>query len=96
MQLLKRNALRLSHSDDIKQMWSSSSSAPNNIATDDLLLHHTAVKGAVKTLKSNQQEESLSHLQNLPSQGVISKLIIEIIKSAHIKGWGKAIEYTNG
>jgi len=92
MQLLKRYTLKSSQSTDINQMWSSSSTVPNNIATDDLLLHHSSVKKSVKALKSNLQQESLSHLLELPSQGAMSKSIISNIKPSDIKAWGKAVD----
>ena len=92
MQLLKRNTLRQSTSEDIRGIWSSSSSAPNNIATDDLLIHNKSAKNAVKVLKNNCQQKSLDHLLDLPLQGVVSKSILDNIKSSDIKIWGRSVE----
>ena len=58
MHILKRSTLRQSISKDIRNIWSSLSSVPNNVATDDLLIHNKSAKSAVKILKKTVNKNS--------------------------------------
>jgi hypothetical protein len=92
MNLLKRNSLKNSSSEDVVEIWCSTASAKKNKETDDFLCNNTSIGKALKSLKSEIQNKSLNHLLLLPMQGSMSKAIIQSFKTVEIKRWNKRLD----
>jgi hypothetical protein len=88
--LSKRNALRLSKNISVRELWATSSSMANT-KIDDLLCKLN-FKGALKYIKDEQLNVSVSHFLGLSSQGQISKIICDTIFPKEIENWKKSIE----
>src|SRR3989441_3366301 len=74
--LTKRNALMSSKNTAVRELWAETTSA--NTRTDDLLCKF-GYESASKQLRDEQAKASVSHFLGLSSQGLISKIVSELI-----------------
>src|SRR3989442_5537172 len=89
--LAKRNALKTSKNIAIRELWSSTHSAHANSEMDQRITS-TDYSSASKQLRNEQSSVALSHFLGLPSQGLKSKIVDELIPLKHINCWKEAIE----
>jgi hypothetical protein len=73
----------------VRELWAMTSSA--NKRTDDLL-RKFGYQGASKHIRDEQNNRSVAHFLGLSSQGLISKIISELIFPKQIEIWKKSIE----
>ena len=93
LQLSKRNALKNSPNENIRDLWSDTSY--KNVRADSLLLSNGGKK-AKQTLITSQLEEASNHLQGLPYQGNSIKTVTENISKKYIEQWSKLVETLPG
>jgi len=93
LQLSKRNALKNSNNENIRNLWGETNF--KNIRADSLLVSNSGVQ-AQKILTKSQTEEAYSHLLSLPYQGKSIKIVTENIPIALIKIWYRVNENLPG
>lgn len=73
----------------VRELWAVTTSA--NTRMDDLLCK-LGYKSASKQVRDEQNKVSVSHFLGLSSQGLISKIVSELIFPKQIENWKKSIE----
>jgi hypothetical protein len=89
----KRNALKCSKNENIRDLWSDSSKS--NVISDTLLLS-LPLKEALKSQGKAQANKASDHFLGLESQGKIAKFVSELIPGKQIAAWSKSLDYLSG
>ena len=93
LQLGKRNALKSSPNENIRQLWEDTNL--NNVNLDSLLMVNTGVR-AQKLLSLSQSEKASQHFINLLYQRKSVRSVVENISSKIIKNWANMNELLPG
>ena len=90
MCLQKRYSLRSSASADVREIWTDT--ATQHVPIDALIVSHSSVTSATKTLKLNQSQKDVNHLFGLQLQGALAKGVTESIASKNITLWASTLD----
>ena len=90
MQLVKRHALRTSQNDDMRQVYTDSSS--HHVMSDRLLVSSDSLADATKSLNSEHVTRAANHLYSLQCQGALAKSVHETISKKNITLWSSIID----
>src|SRR5213080_846364 len=93
LNLSKRAALKNSPNENIRCLWTDSST--RNVNSDSLLINNS-VHQAQKILANAQKEEASLHLTGLPYQGKSINFVTENLSSSTISNWSKIINSLPG
>src|SRR5687768_13514896 len=93
LQLGKRDALKRSKNENIRDLWSDSTY--KNINADSLLLSAT-LKQSRKSQKHTQTKLAIEHFMRLECQGKIAKTVTELIPKKQIVVWSRSLKVLPG
>jgi len=85
MRVLKRNTLRHSPNEDIRQLWSESTTRFVN--ADTRIVANTPISNAMSSLEMDQQFEGWKHICSLSVQGASARMINDVIPKRSIVAW---------
>lgn len=91
--LQKRNSLKHSKSENIRDLWADTCSS--NIVTDSLL-GNLPFNQTKAVLKNQQITEASNHFLNLGVQGLITKSVLEVIPEKQISAWSQSLNDLSG
>jgi len=87
--LQKRHSLMTSRDSSVNQLWSKSST--KNCTTDERLMKHATLSGAMKDLKKDQTEAAWEHIQSLTLQGKSTLSVVENVTTSNIEIWSTTL-----
>ena len=93
LKLIKRNAIRNSGSNDIREIWINTQNKSVNL--DCLLISSKYIRAANKELAEQQSNEALRHLKSLSVQGAVINSIIDTVATRDISLWASILQQSS-